>query len=180
MAVIHYYESGTWKVPFFLYPKMWNGSEWVYVKPSIWGGDRWSTNVSVTLNPVDWANISGIADGTIYSNFNQIISGIGTTVSISANKPVSLNLYYSKNNGGMILYNNSITLENNDTLKWGISSTTPVDGTVSIINSFTNNVLDTFTCNLVSQAEGPSLPPPPPPPVLRPGSPRERFDSQLV
>ena len=51
MAVMHYYQSSTWKVPFFLYPKVWNGVYWVYVKPSIWDGDQWVTAVSQTTTP---------------------------------------------------------------------------------------------------------------------------------
>jgi len=48
MAVMHYYQFSTWQKPYFLYPKMWNGSEWVYVKPSIWDGEQWVTAVSET------------------------------------------------------------------------------------------------------------------------------------
>lgn len=46
MAVMHYYDAGDWQVPYFLYPKMWDGTKWVYVKPSIWNGDQWVTAVN--------------------------------------------------------------------------------------------------------------------------------------
>jgi hypothetical protein len=56
MAVMHYYDAGEWKVPYFLYPKMWNGSEWVYVKPSVWNGDQWVTLVSTSTSiPFDFS-----------------------------------------------------------------------------------------------------------------------------
>lgn len=52
MAVLHYYTTtSTWQAPYFLYPKMWTGEEWVYVKPSFWDGAQWVTMVGSTPSP---------------------------------------------------------------------------------------------------------------------------------
>jgi len=52
MAVFRYYHTdNSWKIPFFLYPKVWDGSKWVYVKPSYWDGSQWVTVIGGGESP---------------------------------------------------------------------------------------------------------------------------------
>ena len=64
MAVIKYYDGTAWKAPFFLYPKIWDGTQWVQAIPKYWDGTQWRT-----------ANLSGSSFTVSVGNTNYI--GLG-------------------------------------------------------------------------------------------------------
>lgn len=68
MAILHYYSTtSTWTTPYFLYPKVWSGTEWVYVKPSFWDGSRWITMVGDEPSPGVGGVPSVTTSSVIYS-----------------------------------------------------------------------------------------------------------------
>lgn len=46
MSIIKVWNNSSWVSPFFAYPKIWDGTEWVYGKTSVWLGSTWDANTA--------------------------------------------------------------------------------------------------------------------------------------
>lgn len=61
--------ANAWVKPFFAYPKIWNGSDWVYGHPKIWTGTGWSMlandSKTITVGSGVWAQ-EYVGSGTGY------------------------------------------------------------------------------------------------------------------
>lgn len=98
---------------------------------------------------VNWADITGDADGSAKLNANQTISGIDVTITITASNSGGAALSYSKNGGGFTAYSGGISMSNGDTLRWGVASASGSSGTITVTNATTGATLDTFTYDLL-------------------------------
>ena len=78
--------SNSWVNPFFAYPKIWNGSNWVYGRPRIWTGSGWSMlpndSKTVTVGSGIWSE-AYVGSGTAYgywrsggTSYNTIFGNI--------------------------------------------------------------------------------------------------------
>jgi len=44
MAVFRVWSGSAWQLPYFVYPKYWDGTAWTYITPKIWNGSAWIEN----------------------------------------------------------------------------------------------------------------------------------------
>lgn len=87
------WDGGSWVTPYFVYPKIWNGSEWVYGRPRIWSGTGWSMfandSKTITVGSGSWSEPyvgSGTAYG--YDNSGYYFTTFGG-ISPNANSPLT-------------------------------------------------------------------------------------------
>lgn len=111
---------------------------------------RKKSTADVIPDPVNWSNISSIAEAG--TNSNQTITGINTPIILKLNRNVITEggSLYSKNNGSYISFASGdiVSMSNNDTLSFRITANfgNLVTGTAWIINTSNNNtLLDSFT-----------------------------------
>ena len=85
MAVMHYYDGTAWKNPYFLYPKMWDGANWVYVRPYYYNGLNWLGFASLDIQTVTIGTATGGGKaGIIFRGFVSGAAPILTSTSFGS------------------------------------------------------------------------------------------------
>ena len=104
----------------------------------------------VTPSAVNWANIGPTSSPG--SNANQTISGIDTTISISASLSGPGNLFYDLSGAGFVAYTAPFGVTNGQTLRWQVTSDLGnVTGTATITNDSDGSAtLDTFAYDVTA------------------------------
>lgn len=110
----------------------------------------------VTPDAVNWTNIAAHNPvAAVGSNANQTISGITAAITLrfEDDNSWSADAYeYSKNNGAWTAFGlgtNTLSMSNGDTLKFRVTSTTSLTGTISVYNDTDGAaLLDTFFYSL--------------------------------
>ncbi len=110
----------------------------------------------VTPDAVNWTNITAHNPvAAVGSNANQTISGISTSITLrfEDDNAFSADVYeYSKNNGAWTAFttgSNTLSVANTDTVKFRVTSTTTLTGTISVYNDTDGAaLLDTFFYSL--------------------------------
>lgn len=75
MAIIRYRNQvGQWQAPYYLYPKMWDGTQWVYVKPKFWDSG-WKDFSYTGLYTVNVGTTSAFFGGSFGINISWLYYG---------------------------------------------------------------------------------------------------------
>jgi hypothetical protein len=68
MSVSRIWDGSAWTPPFYKYPKIWNGSTWVYANPKIWSGTAWEDYRVLDTQSVTIGESSGTTKVSVWDN----------------------------------------------------------------------------------------------------------------
>lgn len=131
MAVIRYRNQvGQWQTPYYLYPKMWDGTQWVYVKPQFWdsGWKDFSYTGSYAVNVGTSSAFFGSTFFTIswlyygYSLFPPTEPGLYNTVVNSfgsiSNQTITSVYYLAQSSFSTTTHNIKLRIPNAQNIGW--------------------------------------------------------------